>query len=472
LYNRVWPQPTVSSIRWLHLLIALGAILSTLMLLPSTFSTDKDTSSIINTTQSLRPHREIFNNNTELLFNLSTSKSICLDSFCCYDQNNRNQTFICQESDRNNSIDCQNILSSCRTALLNICNMPCRIDRICTSNCSIEFMSPTTNKSSIIPVTVSQTSTSHHNKPQTAESDNDDLSQNYFYLKIRSSLHSITLIDLIYLFISLLFFLLAITYSIFAMKGETMGLLSMANLNPLSLLFIQPHRIVNNSNRQISLLSDRSSIKFVFLLVLFYFTLSGIENSCTYLTYLFGRRIQLSERNSLVFQICYLCGRLIDILINHTWFLVNKYLKKQSELISIKSLIFFRLLILFLICVSSLFHKILYYFVFFSIGFFLTSLPSLILYWIERDLSLNELLLRVILYTMLISEIMFPVIIFYKIEYFLQYYLLIGLCLLMILFIMMLYSSKKWQRNRLYRLLPTSMKLDEVDAENDTDNEA
>ncbi|CAF2107753.1 unnamed protein product [Rotaria magnacalcarata] len=472
LYNRVWPQPTVSSIRWLHLLIALGAILSTLMLLPSTFSTDKDTSSIINTTQSLRPHREIFNNNTELLFNLSTSKSICLDSFCCYDQNNRNQTFICQESDRNNSIDCQNILSSCRTALLNICNMPCRIDRICTSNCSIEFMSPTTNKSSIIPVTVSQTSTSHHNKPQTAESDNDDLSQNYFYLKIRSSLHSITLIDLIYLFISLLFFLLAITYSIFAMKGETMGLLSMANLNPLSLLFIQPHRIVNNSNRQISLLSDRSSIKFVFLLVLFYFTLSGIENSCTYLTYLFGRRIQLSERNSLVFQICYLCGRLIDILINHTWFLVNKYLKKQSELISIKSLIFFRLLILFLICVSSLFHKILYYFVFFSIGFFLTSLPSLILYWIERDLSLNELLLRVILYTMLISEIMFPVIIFYKIEYFLQYYLLIGLCLLMILFIMMLYSSKKWQRNRLYRLLPTSMELDGVDAENDTDNEA
>lgn len=400
-----------------------------------------------------------------------------MDSFCCYDQNNRNQTFICHDNDKNNSIDCQNIFSSCKISLSNVCyinntNISCRIERICTSNCSIESIDPITNKSYSIALTASQTSTSHHRKPQTADSANDDLSQNYFYLKIRSFLQSITLIDLVYLFISLLFFFLAITYSVLAMKGETMPFSSMTNLNPLSLLFIQPHRIVNNSNKQISLLSDRSSFRFVFLLALFYFILSGIENSCTYLTYLFGRKIQLSERNSLLFQICYLCGRLIDILINHTWFLVNKHRKNQSDFISIKSLILFRLLILFLICFSSLFHEKLYYFVFFSIGFFLTSLSSLILYWIERDLSLNELLLRIILFTILISEIIFPVIVFYKIEYFLQYYLLIGLCLLMILFVIILYSSKKWQRNRLYRLLPTSMELDEIDAEDNTDNEA
>ncbi|CAF4639042.1 unnamed protein product [Rotaria sp. Silwood2] len=121
-----------------------------------------------------------------------------------------------------------------------------------------------------------------------AESNNDDLSQNYFYLKIRSFFHSITLIDLLYLFISLTFFLLGIFYSILAIQGEKMNLSTIANLNPLSLLFIQPHRIINNSNKQISLLSDRSSFKFIFLLILFYFILSGIEHSCIYLTYLFG----------------------------------------------------------------------------------------------------------------------------------------------------------------------------------------
>ncbi|CAF3102209.1 unnamed protein product, partial [Rotaria sp. Silwood2] len=163
-------------------------------------------------------------------------------------------------------------------------------------------------------------------------------------------------------------------------------------------------------------------------------------------------------------------GRLIDILVNYSWFLFTKHLKRQTDFISIKFLIFIRLIILTIICVSNLFQEI-YYFLFFSIGFFLTSLSSLILYWIERDLSLNELLLRIILFTIIISEIIFPVFIFYRIEYFIHFYLLIGLCLLFIFFMIILYSSKKWQRNRLYRLLPESMELDEMELEENSDNE-
>ncbi|CAF3913863.1 unnamed protein product, partial [Rotaria sp. Silwood1] len=169
------------------------------------------------------------------------------------------------------------------------------------------------------------------------------------------------------------------------MQNEKINLLSIKNLNPLSLLFIQPHRIINNLNKQISLLADYSSFKFIFLLILFYFILSGIEHSCIYLIYLFGKNFHLSEYQCLLFQFYYLFGRLIDILINYIWFLLNKYFNKtQTDFISIKFLIFIRLIILTLICFFNLFHQI-YYFVFFSIGFFLTSLSSLILYWIERD---------------------------------------------------------------------------------------
>ncbi len=43
LYNRLWTRPSLASVRWLHLLVAFGAILSTLMLFPSTFSTKNET---------------------------------------------------------------------------------------------------------------------------------------------------------------------------------------------------------------------------------------------------------------------------------------------------------------------------------------------------------------------------------------------------------------------------------------------
>jgi len=48
LYNHLWTQ---SSIRWLHVLVALGAILPTLMLFPSTFSNDNNISLSINITR-------------------------------------------------------------------------------------------------------------------------------------------------------------------------------------------------------------------------------------------------------------------------------------------------------------------------------------------------------------------------------------------------------------------------------------
>jgi len=51
LYNHLWMRPSVSTIRWLYLLVALGAILSTLMLLPSTISSDNNISLTTNITR-------------------------------------------------------------------------------------------------------------------------------------------------------------------------------------------------------------------------------------------------------------------------------------------------------------------------------------------------------------------------------------------------------------------------------------
>jgi hypothetical protein len=48
LYNHLWTQ---SSIRWYHVLVALGAILPTLMLFPSTISNDNNISLSINITR-------------------------------------------------------------------------------------------------------------------------------------------------------------------------------------------------------------------------------------------------------------------------------------------------------------------------------------------------------------------------------------------------------------------------------------
>ncbi|CAF3827644.1 unnamed protein product [Adineta steineri] len=539
LYNRLWSRPSVSTIRWLHLLVAVGVTLSTLILLPSTMPNDSNILSLSTLTQSFRGRRAI-SDNTTFVFN-STSKirknitkpavvssdilagtlytkpnsdaeqlnekSLCIQTYCCYDENNPNNTFTCQEQNKNQSNDCNTVLSSCRMLSTNIChinkiNTWCRIMRICPNetilNCTIEFidtainvnrsstivtikpnttiLSSTTVTTHITTVTSTTATTTiripitYRKKPPTADSDNDDLSQNFFYLKIRLFFQTITSIHLLYLFLTCSFFLLGICYSILAMRGEGINSPLVINLNPLSLLILKPHYVIHTSNTQASLLSDTSSFKFAILIILFYFILSGIESFCTYLTYSFGIHNNLSEYECLILQICYHFGRLIDILINYLWFLLDKYRKKQSNLISIKFLILLRLIVLFVICFSNLFQlKI--YFLFFSIGFLLTSLSSLILYWIERDLYLNETLIRFILYTIIISEMIIPLILFYKIDYFIQFYLFIGLALLIILFLLILYISKNWQTNQFYHLLSTSMDMNEMESQPNTDND-
>ncbi|CAF4263241.1 unnamed protein product, partial [Adineta steineri] len=84
---------------------------------------------------------------------------------------------------------------------------------------------------------------------------------------------------------------------------------------------------------------------------------------------------------------------------------------------------------------------------------------------------LNEILIRFILYTIIISEMIIPLILFYKIDYFIQFYLFIGLALLIILFLLILYISKNWQTNQFYHLLSTSMDMNEMESQPNTDND-
>lgn len=62
LYNRLWTRPSLASIRWLHLLVALGAVLSTLMLFPSTIGNQNEiyTSTASTGTLWLRNGTQIF----------------------------------------------------------------------------------------------------------------------------------------------------------------------------------------------------------------------------------------------------------------------------------------------------------------------------------------------------------------------------------------------------------------------------
>lgn len=324
-----------------------------------------------------------------------------------------------------------------------------------------------------------------------AESNTDDHFDNLFFEKLHSFFQSITLINLIYFFLAFIFFLLGIFYSTLAMRGE--GNNSSSNINPLSLFFGNSSRTINNSNR-LSLLSDHASLKFVLILMLFYFLLSGFENSCIYLTYLFGIELKFQEEQCLTIQFLFflglLLGRLIDILMDYGCFLFNTRItnrtKKQSEkfhLISIKFCILIRLIFLFLICstlnFSYLFHQEntltkssiqMFYLIYFLIGLLIASLPTLILFWIERDLSLNESLLKIILITITISEIIFPSFLFSIRKHGILSYLFIGSCLLLILFLFILYTSKKWQRKRLYRILPTSIDMEEINLDNRSDD--
>ncbi len=334
-----------------------------------------------------------------------------------------------------------------------------------------------------------------------AESNTDDLSENLFYKNLHSFFQSITSTNIIYLFLAFTFFLLGIFYSILAMRGEGINSslnTKSINTNPLSLLFGNSYRTINHSNTRLSLLSDRASLKFVLLLMLFYFIMAGIESSCIYLTYLFSIELKFQANQCLTIQFLFflglLLGRLIDILMDYGCFLFNTRItnrtKKQSDkfhLISIKFCILSRLILLFILCSTLSFSHLfqqnsptkssipsiqMFYLIFFLIGLLIASLPTLILFWIERDLSLNDSLIHIILITITISEIIFPSFLFYTIKHVVLsylFYLFIGSCLLLILFIFILYTSKKWQRKKFYRILPTSIDMEELNIENHSD---
>ncbi|CAF1288282.1 unnamed protein product [Rotaria magnacalcarata] len=640
LYSRLSTRSSLASIRWLHLLVALGAILSTSMLFPSNISNVNELSLTTVITQQIRPRRQVTNEianllasrlpkiddilsnetNTSTILNhtdVTTDSSLpittttaklvlkpsvvetdalkqsnvakpgvgtdqsptklpCMKSYCCFNSNitiqnqtTNNNTYSCQENDVNLSDACKTTLSFCKNSSLQICllntlNISCRIDQVCGNDkkieCSLQSINDAINASAstttivtstptttinttllittsnpptttttttttstilstttttnttaattvkiVTPTTTSTTtsSTTRRNKPSVAESHIDDLSKNLFYAKILSFFRAITLVHLIYLFTAFLFFILGISYSTLAMRGEDTNSATSTqkiNLNPLSLLFGNTHRTINTSNRSVSLLSDRASLKFVVLLVAFYFIMTGIESSCIYLTYLFGRELKFEENQCLIIQFLFFLGlslgRLIDILMDYGCFLFNTRItnrtKKQSDkfhLISIKFCIIIRLIILFLLCSTLSFSHLfqensstkssipsvrLLYFIFFLIGLLLASLPTLVLFWIERDLSLNDSLIRFILITTTISDVVFPSFLFYTIKHVVLsylFYLFIGSCLLLILFVCILYISKHWQKKQLYRILQTSTEMDEVDIENHSDND-
>jgi hypothetical protein len=89
LYNRLWTRPSLASVRWLHLLVAFGAIISTLMLFPSAYSIKNE---ILTTTsisrrlfdksklifnvfffsENVRPRREAVNEVANLLASMSS----------------------------------------------------------------------------------------------------------------------------------------------------------------------------------------------------------------------------------------------------------------------------------------------------------------------------------------------------------------------------------------------------------------
>ncbi|CAF1406387.1 unnamed protein product [Adineta ricciae] len=518
LYNRLWTRSSTSTIRWLHLLLVFGAILSTLILLPSTLHNDLNSSMTTNITHPSR-HRRAMINDTMFSFNASSTVpktvtkpvivasdilskssytkppdaqqiSSCIKAYCCHHQNN---TLVCQENDKNQSNTCQKVFSSCRMSHSNLCyldkiNNPwCPIDSKCANetklNCSIELTNKTINKSitksgkckfcnvtTVLPQTNARVQVIYRHKPPTADSDTDDLSKNFFYLKIRLFFQSITSIHYIHLLLTGLFFILGIFYSILAIRGESMNSLSGTNFNPLGLLCMKPYLIIYNSNNHTSVLSNLSSLIFAILLCLFYFFLSGIETLCIYLTYLFGIESNLSESHSLILQLCYLSGRFLDLFINYVWLLLDRYKKKSSNMLPMKVHILLRLIILFVICLTNLYYRRLY-FLFFSIGFLLMSLSSLVLTWIERDLCLSEIFSRLILFTIIVSEMIFPRLFFDKIEYLIEFYLLIGLALLMCLFLMILYVSRKWQRHPMYRLVSMSMNSNDMESQENSDNE-
>ncbi|CAF0786224.1 unnamed protein product [Didymodactylos carnosus] len=338
-----------------------------------------------------------------------------------------------------------------------------------------------------------------HHKPSYAKSDADELSKNLFYRKAVNFFHSIHSIQVLYLFLSLCFFLLGILYSILAMRGtDAVSGISQQQpayrQSPTSNFFTsffvrQSSRQRQNISPSNSLLfADNSSLKFISTLILFYFFLSSIEHSSIYLTYLFGIQLSQTQLSSLLIQFSFFIGlflgRLFDIFIEYGCYLfytrVITRAKKQSNhfhSISLKCCILICLFLLFIVSSTLTFShlfkqtttdnglpsKRVLYLTFFLIGFIIALLSNLILTWLEQDLTLNDRLIKIIVLTMTTSEILFPSLIYYTMrKYILSFifYLFLSSLLSLVIFVFLLYSSKKWQRKRLYRILPTSMDVE------------
>ena len=407
-----------SFIRWLHHFLVLGAILSTALLLLLS-PTDASTES--------RPRRDL-----------------CHRSFCCVSSID-SDAFICAENNETVSTDCSEVLSECgnvsaSTCVLETKHLRCQVEMVCSNGSQ-----PTCSNSS-----------KHRNKPSNAISGQDDRRVNLLFSKMHTLYLSIRWIHVIYLVLALGFFLLATFYSVLAIRGEHAHLSTSVQLNPLALFVLQAPSKVHSSN-------EGSSWALVGLLVVFYFLLAGMESSLTYLSYLFALDRRFSERWSLLVQLLYLAGRLLDIVVDSGWL----FFKLRSDYLSLKISILLRLVVLFLLCFLQLLYAFLpVSLLFLALGYLLNSISRLVLQWIVRDFHTDELVLRLIFVAFMFSESICPVSLFSQINRLVSVYFTGASAVLIVLLLIIVCRSQKWQSNRVYRLLSPSTEVEEEEEDN------
>lgn len=401
-----------SFIRWLHHFLVVGAILSTALLLLS--PTDASSES--------RPRRDL-----------------CHRSFCCV-SSIHSDAFICTENNETISTQCSEVLSECGNANASICvldkkDLRCEVEMLCSNGSQ-----PACSNSS-----------KHRNKPSNAISDQDDRRVNLLFTKMHTLYLSMRWIHVIYLVLALGFFLLATFYSVLAIRGEDVHLSTPVQLHPLALFVLQPPSKAQSS-------SGGSSWPLVALSILFYFILAGMESSLTYLSYLFALERRFSERWSLLVQLLYLTGRLLDIVVDSTWL----FFKLRSDYLSLKISILLRLIALFLLCFLHLLDGYLpVSLLFLALGYLLNSISRLVLQWIVRDFHPDEFFLRLIFFVFVLSESICPVSLFSHVGRLVSVDFTGASAVLIVLLLIMVYRSQKWQSNRVYRLLSPSTEEDE-----------
>ena len=205
-----------------------------------------------------------------------------------------------------------------------------------------------------------------------------------------------------------------------------------------------PHWIIQSfpTDRSSSLLNDRSTIFIVLLFLLLYFLLSGLIHSFNSLIFLLNRQSNRSIRSSLVFQLCYFFGQASDSF-SIRW----KFLSRKFSLL-------LRFVCLFLLSFVY-FHR----FIYFPLGFLLQSISRLFLQWLNRDFQWNQSFFHNIYLVHLVSDVVFPLIFFLHLKTFVSMDLTIISSFLLILYLIIIGTSQRWQINRVYRLLPTEIEL-------------